>query len=299
MGLFKGKQPDPAPTNGANAVADGVFDEQYREELRQVGREHLKSLIDASADDLKRSIDQTMQQVADDLKQYMTGQLDVIIGKINSDITDQLNERVKEFERLANESQEQASQTLTRNSQAVYEKYQQLTATLQQTVASQEVQMITVFQDNKNRIASAQAEQERVLEELRGMAEESKRQNQQIHQEMKQAATEQTAKLNQIYEESLARASESSQSQEQALQSLKASVQALETKHRELQEFLDKTVAQQKEMMISTINDNMARILEHYLIGALGEQSDLKAQLPSIIEQMEQNKQAMVDDMKL
>jgi hypothetical protein len=299
MGLFKGKQPDPAPTNDANAVADGVFDEQYREELRQVGREHLKSLIDASADDLKRSIDQTMQQVVDDLKQYMTGQLDVIIGKINSDITDQLNERVKEFERLANESQEQASQTLTRNSQAVYEKYQQLTATLQQTVASQEVQMITVFQDNKNRIASAQAEQERVLEELRGMAEESKRQNQQIHQEMKQAATEQTAKLNQIYEESLARASESSQSQEQALQSLKASVQALETKHRELQEFLDKTVAQQKEMMISTINDNMARILEHYLIGALGEQSDLKAQLPSIIEQMEQNKQAMVDDMKL
>lgn len=43
----------------------------------------------------------------------------------------------------------------------------------------------------------------------------------------------------------------------------------------------------------------MARILEHYLIGALGEQTHFKAQLPSIIEQLEKNKQAMMDDMKL
>jgi hypothetical protein len=52
-------------------------------------------------------------------------------------------------------------------------------------------------------------------------------------------------------------------------------------------------------MVIDVINDNMSRIIEHYLIGALGEQSSLREQLPSILENLEENKQAMVDDMKL
>ena len=43
----------------------------------------------------------------------------------------------------------------------------------------------------------------------------------------------------------------------------------------------------------------MARIIEHYLLEALGDQYDLKAQLPAIIQQLETNKQAIVDDMKL
>ena len=43
----------------------------------------------------------------------------------------------------------------------------------------------------------------------------------------------------------------------------------------------------------------MAAIVERYLLGALGDQYDLKAQLPAIIKQMEENKQAIADDMKL
>jgi hypothetical protein len=43
----------------------------------------------------------------------------------------------------------------------------------------------------------------------------------------------------------------------------------------------------------------MAQIVEHYLLGALGDQFDMKAQLPSILQQLEENKQAIVDDMKL
>jgi hypothetical protein len=43
----------------------------------------------------------------------------------------------------------------------------------------------------------------------------------------------------------------------------------------------------------------MAVVVEHYLLGALGEQYDMKAQLPMIIKQMDANKKAMMDDMKL
>ena len=43
----------------------------------------------------------------------------------------------------------------------------------------------------------------------------------------------------------------------------------------------------------------MAQVVEHYLLGALGDQYDVKAQLPSIIKQLEDNKQVIVDDMKL
>jgi hypothetical protein len=55
----------------------------------------------------------------------------------------------------------------------------------------------------------------------------------------------------------------------------------------------------QEEALINGFESNMARIIEQYLLGALGDQYDLKAQLPSIIGQMEANKQAIVDDMKL
>lgn len=52
-------------------------------------------------------------------------------------------------------------------------------------------------------------------------------------------------------------------------------------------------------MLVDAFEQNMAQIIEHYLLGALGDQYDLKAQLPSIIKQMQDNKQAIVDDMKL
>ena len=62
---------------------------------------------------------------------------------------------------------------------------------------------------------------------------------------------------------------------------------------------LQKNVADQQNMLVDSFQDNMAAIVENYLLGALGDQYDLKAQLPAIIKQMEDNKQAIVDDMRL
>jgi hypothetical protein len=62
---------------------------------------------------------------------------------------------------------------------------------------------------------------------------------------------------------------------------------------------LNKQITDQQEALIKAYEKNMAKIIEHYLLEALGQQFDLKTQLPQIIAQMETNKQAMIEDMKL
>ena len=301
MGLFGSKQPtkQPDPADDAANQAADVFDQQYRDELRQIGRDHFKKLIEASASDLKSDIDATMQQVAVDLKDHMMRQLDVTVAGVNTEITNQLNDRISEFNRLTSEAQDLATQSLNRNAQAVYEKYQQLSASLQQTIASQEVMMITVFQENKARATAINAEQDKAMQELSDTIAESRQKVAQLDQTLQQSVSDQSAKLNEVYQRNLTAVESAKQTQDQTIAALNQNVAALEKQYQELSQLLDQSVAQQKAMLVETINDNMARIIEHYLVGALGEQSDLKAQLPSILERMEQSKQAMVDDMKL
>ena len=84
-----------------------------------------------------------------------------------------------------------------------------------------------------------------------------------------------------------------------ALQSLNRSAQELEEQHQQIRTTLQKSIMNQEQLLISAFEDNMATIIEHYLLSALGDQYDLKAQLPAIIKQMEADKQAIADDMKL
>lgn len=88
-------------------------------------------------------------------------------------------------------------------------------------------------------------------------------------------------------------------SQQSALDLLNSSVQALQEQSQQLRTMLQKNIVDQEAMLMTAFQDNMAQIIEHYLLGALGDQFDMRAQLPSIIKQMEENKQAMSDDMKL
>ncbi len=111
--------------------------------------------------------------------------------------------------------------------------------------------------------------------------------------------TDQEVALNGMLEQSKSRIAEINRAQDEALQSLTGSVKAVEELHREINDRLQKSVADQEAMILNAFEENMARIVEHYLLEALGDQYDLKAQLPAIIQQLETNKQAIVDDMKL
>ena len=62
---------------------------------------------------------------------------------------------------------------------------------------------------------------------------------------------------------------------------------------------LKQEVQEREAAALKLFEDNMAQIVEHYVQGTLGDQFDLRSQLPYIIEQMEANKEAIIKDMKL
>lgn len=300
MALFFKDSSDKKPTgDDAVSAADQIFDEKYREELRELGREHLKKQIEASAVSLKDDIDATMQQVAVDLKTYMTNQLDITIGGVSKEIMDQMHERISEFNRIARESEEQVTQSLHNNTQEVHEKFQRLSGTLQQVVASHEVMMLTAVQENKTRLQESEQKQNEAIQSLAETAEQSKLQSERLNLALQQTISEQNGLLNEVYRENLARVTETKDSQAKSLETLNKATSDLEKQYNELSEMLNKTITDQKNMIADTINQNMARIVEHYLITAFGESSDIKSQLPSILARMEESKADMVEDMKL
>ena len=60
----------------------------------------------------------------------------------------------------------------------------------------------------------------------------------------------------------------------------------------------DQELTAHKEALLKDFEANMARIVEHYVTQALGEQLDLKTQLPHILKQLEANKDAIAGDMR-
>lgn len=300
MALFFKDSSDKKPTgDDAISAADQIFDEKYRKELQEIGREHLKKQIEHGAASLKDDIDVTMKQVAVDLKDYMTRQLDITIGGVSKEIMNQMHERISEFNRITRESEEEVTQNLHKNSQEVQEKFQRLSGTLQQVVASHEVMMLTAVQDNKSRLQDSEKQQNQAMQTLAETAENSKLQSERLNLALQQTISEQNGLLNEVYRENLARVSETKESQAKSLEVLTKATGDLEKQYQELSEMLNKTISDQKNMIANTINDNMARIVEHYLIAAFGDSTDIKAQLPSILARMEDSKSDMVEDMKL
>lgn len=297
MGLFKKKRQvkklEPVE------VAEQVFDEQYREELRQLGRDHFKKLLVDNSAGIKQDVDAVLAQLTATLRRHMASQLDLAITRVNNDISNSIKEQMIEYNRVSGEAQELVVQSLSRNAQAVHEKYQQMSSNLQQVVASQEVMMVGVFQDNQSRVATIQSEQDKLLAELRTNMEEAKRQSDEAMRQLKQSSEEQLRTLQELYGQATGGASQMKQSQEQAISQLEQSVASLEEQHQRLQQMIDESIAKQKTMAAELVNEHMARIVEHYVIGALGERSDVAKDLPNILEKMQENKQAMMDDLSL
>jgi hypothetical protein len=88
------------------------------------------------------------------------------------------------------------------------------------------------------------------------------------------------------------------EAQELALGALQKTASEIDAQRAQLTEALKAEVANQEAAMIAVYEQNMAQIIEHYLLEALGDQLDLKAQLPFIISQMEANKDQIIEDMR-
>lgn len=124
-------------------------------------------------------------------------------------------------------------------------------------------------------------------------------QHSQLRTTLEQNVTDQQDLLHRSFEENKAQIIAMKDAQDAALQWLNQSAQAMHEKYQQLNETLERNIAVQEQVAMRSFEENMAQVVEHYLLGALGDQFDVKAQLPSIIKQMEANKQAIMDDISL
>lgn len=144
-----------------------------------------------------------------------------------------------------------------------------------------------------------QEAQDAALQAMTQSAQTIQKQHEELAATFQKALADQETSLGSVFEDSKAQITKMKDTQALTLQWLATSVQALQQQHEQLETMIQKNVVEQEDRMLGLFEQNMAAIVEHYLLGALGDQYDLKAQLPSIIKQMEANKQAIVDDMKL
>jgi len=141
--------------------------------------------------------------------------------------------------------------------------------------------------------------QDLAMQSLNRSAQALEEQHHQISATLEENVKKQETELNAAFEENKAHIASMKDAQNTAMESLNRSAQALEEQHNQLNDTLKSNVAKQEEVLVTGFESNMAQIVEHYLLGALGNQYDMKAQIPSIIQELEANKKAIVDDMKL
>lgn len=110
--------------------------------------------------------------------------------------------------------------------------------------------------------------------------------------------TEQDKKLTELFEENGARINAIRDVQDSALRWLKSSAEQLEAQHDQMNEMLEKDIENRKSVIISSFQQNMAEVIEHYLLEAVADQYDLKEQMSGIMDQLEKNKQTIADDMQ-
>lgn len=302
MGFFKSKKQQPKKQPSTDDVAKKemrVFDKQYREELRESGRQQFQKAMDENAAAFKKEFDDAIANVTNDLKHHMREQMDQSIVHINNELARQLDERLAQYDELTKDAQDQAVQSLNRNAQTLFERYEQLEQTIQQTASRQEAMVNEIFEENKARLSEAHKAQEKTLATLQSSTSSIQQRSTQINQTFQKAIDEQEALLKDAFAKNEERVAATKTAQEEALQTLTASADALKKQHEELSQTIENKVAQQEEMLIGTFRENMARIVEYYVRGTLGEQFDVSAQLPAIIKQLEANKQAIEEDMKL
>ena len=137
------------------------------------------------------------------------------------------------------------------------------------------------------------------LENLVKSAQQLREQHDELRVALEKNVTEQQDLLHKAFEENRTQIETMRDSQEAALKWLNQSAQAMHDQYQQIADTLQKNVKDQEASMITAFQENMARIIEHYLLEALGSQFDVKEQLPGIIKQLEERKQDIVEDMTL
>ncbi len=94
------------------------------------------------------------------------------------------------------------------------------------------------------------------------------------------------------YEQSIADA------KQLAVDSIQKTLDALADQRKAITEEVQNELAIEKEKLINRLEQNMTDIVNHYLVEAIGDQIDLEDQLDYILGELDQNKTAIIEDLK-
>lgn len=112
----------------------------------------------------------------------------------------------------------------------------------------------------------------------------------QLNDYMKQEITRTLKDEFKKYEESI------SDAKQLAVDSIEKTQEAIEQQRQILGAQLQKEVADEKSRLVARFEQNMADIINHYVLAAIGNQIDLSDQLEYILSDLEDNKQAIIED---
>lgn len=115
----------------------------------------------------------------------------------------------------------------------------------------------------------------------------------QINEFMKQEITKTLQDAFTKYEESIADA------QKIAVDSIEKTQAIVEQQRSVLGEQLEKEIAADKARSLERFHNNMAEIVNHYVLAAIGNQISLDDQLEYILSELERNKKAIVEDINV
>lgn len=83
-----------------------------------------------------------------------------------------------------------------------------------------------------------------------------------------------------------------------AIESIEKTQSAIEEQRQALSQQLAHEMLTEKAHMLERFEQNMAEIVNHYVLNAIGNQIDLSDQLEYILADLETNKQAIIEDIK-
>lgn len=83
-----------------------------------------------------------------------------------------------------------------------------------------------------------------------------------------------------------------------ALESIHKTNEAIDEQRKALSDQVRQEILQEKEHLLQHFEDNMADIVNHYVLAAVGDQIDLNDQLEYILASLEANKKAIIEDIK-
>lgn len=113
-----------------------------------------------------------------------------------------------------------------------------------------------------------------------------------VNEYMKKEITKSLQEAFQKYEESIQDA------KQLALDSIEKTQEAVEQQRQIMEEQLQKAVATEKKRLLDRFENNMAEIVNHYVLSAIGNQISLDDQFEYILGELENNKKAIVEDIQ-